>query len=211
MTKLKGALARKVRWWAATTPVVFGPAARVHLSPGAQVMNAVLNVHSGTITVEDHVFFGHGVMLLTGTHRHSIRGPGRAIAIPSTDHDIVIEEGAWLASGATIIGPCRVGRDAVVAAGAVVTKDVAAGEIVGGVPAVHLGCVPPHPPLTEADAEQAQDYERYKRLLAATYAPRSAALRGPLVLATLTATGRSRACMNSHLGRSKSRNRTRTS
>ena len=39
--------------------------------------------------------------------------------------EIVIEEGEWIASNATILGACRIGRYAVVAAGSVVTHDVA--------------------------------------------------------------------------------------
>ena len=48
---------------------------------------------------------------------------------------IIIEDFAWLATGATVLGGTTVGSHAVVAAGACVTKDVLLWTIVGGVPA----------------------------------------------------------------------------
>nr|MBF6618909.1 sugar O-acetyltransferase [Patulibacter sp.] len=51
---------------------------------------------------------------------------------------IRIGPGVWIGAGATILGGVTVGRDAVVAAGAVVTKDVPEQTLVGGVPAVAI-------------------------------------------------------------------------
>ncbi len=52
---------------------------------------------------------------------------------------VVSEDYAWIASRATILPGVHVGRGAVVAAGAVVTKDVPPMTIVGGVPARIIG------------------------------------------------------------------------
>jgi acetyltransferase-like isoleucine patch superfamily enzyme len=48
---------------------------------------------------------------------------------------VVIEDGCWLGEGCKILKGVTIGRNAVVAAGSVVTKDVSAGTIVAGVPA----------------------------------------------------------------------------
>lgn len=48
---------------------------------------------------------------------------------------VIVEDYAWVATRATIAGGVRIGRGAVVAAGAVVTKDVPPYHVVGGVPA----------------------------------------------------------------------------
>lgn len=114
---------------------VFGDPARLKLAPGAVVRNALFNTVSGTVTVEENAFFGQGVSLLTGTHDASLTGPARMEAVPQEGRDIVVRRGAWIAGNATVIGPCVIGENAVVAAGAVVTADVEAGTLVAGVPA----------------------------------------------------------------------------
>jgi maltose O-acetyltransferase len=52
---------------------------------------------------------------------------------------VVIEDYAWIASRVTILPGVRIGRGAVVATGAVVTRDVPAMAVVGGVPARVIG------------------------------------------------------------------------
>ncbi len=52
---------------------------------------------------------------------------------------IVVEDYAWIATRSTIMGGVRIGRGAVVAAGAVVTRDVAPYSVVAGVPARVIG------------------------------------------------------------------------
>jgi acetyltransferase-like isoleucine patch superfamily enzyme len=149
-TPVRDWLAGKVRKWVANTPMTFGDNARVSLDPTADLFDATLNVRSGMITAGAYAFCGHGVMLLTGTHDHSRIGVDRQRTVPEDGRDIVIEARAWVASGAIVLGPCRIGTDAVVAAGAVVNKDVSPGEIVGGVPARHLGWVPGYHPLASS-------------------------------------------------------------
>ena len=52
-----------------------------------------------------------------------------------TGREIIVEDDVWLSSNVTVVGGVRIGKGAVVAAGAVVTKDVAPYTVVGGVPA----------------------------------------------------------------------------
>lgn len=53
--------------------------------------------------------------------------------------EVIIEDYVWIASRATILPGVKIGRGAVVASGAVVTKDVPTMSIVGGVPAKVIG------------------------------------------------------------------------
>ena len=92
---------------------------------------------SGGITIGNDVMMGPGVRLFSENHEtadthKTIRDQGVKWA------PIVIEDGAWIASGVTITAGVRIGAGAVVAAGAVVTLDVEPGSVVAGVPARKL-------------------------------------------------------------------------
>jgi len=86
----------------------------------------------GEVRIGDRVNIGHDVCLLT-VH-HGI-GPDSRRAGSSECRPIVVEDGVWIASRATVLPGVRVGAGAVIAAGAVVTCDVPPGVLVAGVPA----------------------------------------------------------------------------
>jgi acetyltransferase-like isoleucine patch superfamily enzyme len=115
--------------------LVFGDAQRLKLSQSCVVNNALFNLSSGKILIGEYVFFGHNVSLITGTHDYNKFGKERMHGFPTEGNDIVIEEGAWIASNVTVIGPCKIGKHSVVAAGAVVKEDVPNYHLVAGIPA----------------------------------------------------------------------------
>jgi acetyltransferase-like isoleucine patch superfamily enzyme len=115
--------------------LVFGDPSRLHIHPTAVVNNALFNLSSGDITVEEYAFFGHSVSILTGTHDVNKFGRERQHAIPKVGRDVVIGEGAWVASHAIVVGPCRIGAHAVVGVGSLVREDVEPYTIVAGSPA----------------------------------------------------------------------------
>ena len=84
----------------------------------------------GGIIIEDHVLLGPKVNLITENHPTDPVNRRDLICKP-----IIIRRNAWIGAGATILPGVTVGENAVVAAGAVVSKDVPANTIVGGVPA----------------------------------------------------------------------------
>lgn len=127
-------LARRLKEHLMWTPYVHGPEERLSVADGVELSNCILNTRSGKIVIEGDVIFGHNVSLLTGLHDYRKRAPGRA-TLEEAGRDIVIEYGAWIASNVTVIGPCIIGRDSVVASGSVVTKNVPAESVVGGIPA----------------------------------------------------------------------------
>ena len=85
----------------------------------------------GGLEIGDDVMIGPRVSLLSAGHPLD---PGRRrrqiVAAP-----IAIERNVWLGAGATVLQGVTVGADAVVAAGAVVTRDVPPRTLVAGVPA----------------------------------------------------------------------------
>ncbi len=92
------------------------------------------------VEIEDDVFIGHGVMF-TNDRFPRASNPGGA---PKSDNDWVqektlVKRGASIGSNATILCGLTIGESALVAAGAVVTKDVPAYALVAGVPARVIG------------------------------------------------------------------------
>jgi acetyltransferase-like isoleucine patch superfamily enzyme len=112
----------------------------VEVQAGARI-GAACKISSHTfvcegVTIEDRVFVGHGVTFVNDKRPRATADDG---GLQSADDwemlETVVEAGASIGSGATILGGVRIGRDALVGAGAVVTHDVAAGETVVGNPA----------------------------------------------------------------------------
>jgi len=86
----------------------------------------------GAIDIGDRVMIGPRVTLTTGGHPVD---PARRRA-GITVEPITIEADVWIGASATIVPGVTVGHDSVVAAGAVVTRDVPPRTLVGGNPAV---------------------------------------------------------------------------
>jgi acetyltransferase-like isoleucine patch superfamily enzyme len=115
---------------AMTGPLMSGPASRVHVKPTAMLGNVLINTQCGDVHIGEHCFFGHDSMLLTGGHDWRLAGEERMYTWPDTGGDIIIEDGAWVASQAIILGPCRIGANSVITCNAVVDFDVPPGTIV---------------------------------------------------------------------------------
>ncbi len=88
------------------------------------------------VTIEDEVFVGHGVMFINDIEPRATAADGGLQT--EADWTVVptrVCRGASLGSGVVVMGGVTIGERALVGAGAVVTKDVAPGETVAGVPA----------------------------------------------------------------------------
>jgi acetyltransferase-like isoleucine patch superfamily enzyme len=105
--------------------------------------------HPAAISIGDNTIIGHGV-ILDGRHGISIGNNvnfSTGVWIWTVQHDhtdpgfrdvggpVVIGDHAWISCRTVILPGITIGEGAVVAAGAVVTKDVAPYTVVGGVPA----------------------------------------------------------------------------
>ena len=107
------------------------------------------------IFIGNKVLFGPHVTIIGGDHR--ITDVGRFIydvldKHPEDDQDVHIEDHVWIGTNTTSLKGVTVGRGSVVAAGALVTKDVPPYAIVGGVPAKVL--------KYRFTPEQIQEHER---------------------------------------------------
>ncbi|MBC6606887.1 sugar O-acetyltransferase [Hymenobacter sp. BT188] len=84
----------------------------------------------GGITIEDNVLLAPGVKLLSESH--PLSSSDRLSLVPKPIH---IKRNVWIGAAATILPGVTIGENAIVAAGAVVSRDVPANTVVGGIPA----------------------------------------------------------------------------
>ena len=116
----------------------------VEIQKGARIGRRV-KVSSHTficegVTIEDEVFIGHGVMFINDKYPRATTEDGTL----QTDSDwslvtTTVGRRASIGSNATILCGVTIGAGATVGAGAVVTRDVAPGAVVAGVPARPVG------------------------------------------------------------------------
>jgi UDP-2-acetamido-3-amino-2,3-dideoxy-glucuronate N-acetyltransferase len=92
--------------------------------------------------VGDGVFIGPAVVLTNDLHPRAVTADGALKTAADWDSvGVVLADGCSLGARSVLLPGVTVGRWAMVAAGAVVTRDVRPYELVGGVPARHLGWV----------------------------------------------------------------------
>jgi acetyltransferase-like isoleucine patch superfamily enzyme len=90
------------------------------------------------VEIADEVFVGHGVMFINDKRPRATTNGELQTEAGWELLTTVVERGASLGSGVVILGGVRIGAQALVGAGAVVTRDVRAGETVAGNPARDL-------------------------------------------------------------------------
>jgi len=104
----------------------------LHIGPNCVIGRSCVLDARGGIEMGSSVNIGSGVSLQTGTH---------VVDCPDFSHaflPIVIGDRVWVAEGARVLAGVSIGEGAVVAAGAVVTRDVRPYTIVAGVPARYI-------------------------------------------------------------------------
>lgn len=92
----------------------------------------------GGITIEDDVMIGPRVSITS--ENHPVEVEDRKTLVPGK---VTIKKNAWIGGGAHILPGITIGENAVVAAGAVVIRDVPPNTVVGGIPAKVLKQIAP--------------------------------------------------------------------
>ena len=93
------------------------------------------------VLIGDNVMFGPRVTVITGDHRIDVVDKPMIQVLeklPENDQDVVFEGDNWIGANVTILKGVIIGEGSIIAAGAVVTKNVEKYSIYGGVPARKL-------------------------------------------------------------------------
>lgn len=113
--------------------VFFGSGRQISLGKKSGIgLNARIQ---GPLDIGDFVMMGPDVMIYTSNHETS------RVDIPMIDQGdtekqkVIIEDDVWIGARAILMPGVRIGKGSIIAAGAVVTSDVEAYSVVGGVPA----------------------------------------------------------------------------
>lgn len=112
-------------------------------TPELQVGNNVDIGWMTTIAVGQRVEIGNNVRiagraLLAGYPGHPLDTEARAAGAPETNEqvgDIILEDDVWLATNVSVLAGVRIGQGTIVATGSVVTHDLPAMVLAGGIPA----------------------------------------------------------------------------
>ena len=96
--------------------------------------------HSELIEIGDHVTISHRCII--ASHMATSAATPLAKLYPPQAAAVRIGDGAWLCVGAIVLPGVTIGENALVAAGAVVTRDVAPNTLVAGVPALPVKSLP---------------------------------------------------------------------
>lgn len=92
--------------------------------------------------LEDGVFIGPGAVLTNDIYPRAVNPDGSLKAAEDWEPvGVTVERGASIGARAVCVAPVRIGAWAMIAAGAVVSRDVRAHSLVAGVPARHVGWV----------------------------------------------------------------------
>lgn len=129
-----GVRLRLLRWCG------FAIGADVYIADGLLIVEELAD--RDNLVIGDRVSIAPRVTIVTSSHPNASRI--RPVA-PAAKGPVVIEADAWIGAHVVILPGVRIGRGAVVAAGSVVTGDVAPLQIVGGQPARALRELPMPP------------------------------------------------------------------
>jgi len=109
----------------------------IEIGDNVKINKGVFITATDKVKIGDDVLIGPYTVINSGNHNYS--NPLIPIRLQGhTTEPIIIENDVWIGANSTILAGVKIGKGAVVGAGAVVTKDVAPYTVVGGVPAIFI-------------------------------------------------------------------------
>lgn len=147
-----------------------GGAKNIFLYEGVSIGGGHISATNAKFVMKKNSVSSTGLMVRTGNHMQEVGKWFRYIddayklshsAPGEYDKDVTVEEDVWLGVNATLLSGVTVGRGSIVAAGAVVSKDVPPYSIVGGVPAKFIKFKWNIDQILEHEAKLYPEEERY--------------------------------------------------
>ena len=113
----------------------------VHFGSGIYANSGLTLVDDGHIYVGDKVMFGPNVTVATANHPLDAELRSRGLQY---NKDVYIGENAWIGANVVIVPGVRIGKNSIIGAGSVVTKDIPDDALAAGVPCRVLRAVGEH-------------------------------------------------------------------
>ena len=118
-----------------SNPIIVGSYRNLYLHSNAEINKNCFLLAKDRIEIGENSTLAYGVTVLTSANPH---GPLNRLSklYPAMSSPVIIGADVWVGANATILPGVKIGNFSIVAAGAVVTKDVPSGVLVAGNPAV---------------------------------------------------------------------------
>ncbi|NHU47589.1 acyltransferase [Rhodococcus sp. A14] len=126
-----------LRSW--TAPAIYFRTSNITMGRNSSINHGCVFDNRALVKIGSNVGVGAGVKFITSNHE--MEDP-RSRAGAGSVHPIEVRDGAWIGSAAVVLGGVTIGQGAVVAAGAIVRRDVPNHELWGGVPARFIRSLP---------------------------------------------------------------------
>lgn len=122
--------------YAPTKLRTFGATARILIGANVGLNGTSIVARTKTISIGDNVMIAPNVTIMDSDF-HALHPPEMRTVSPGfeNDRDVVVEDNVWVGSRVMILKGVTIGMNSVIAAGSVVTRDIPANVIAGGVPA----------------------------------------------------------------------------
>lgn len=111
----------------------------ISIGDGTIINYNVTILDTNHVTIGNNVFIAPGVVISAATHPLNAE---RRVTRHFQSHPVIIKDCAWIGANATILTGVTIGRNAVIAAGSVVSRDVPDNCLVGGIPAGVIKMIP---------------------------------------------------------------------
>lgn len=125
----------------------------IKIGKNVRICSSVSILGDSSLSIGENSWIGHETLILAsapvviganvniaprcfiGTGTHEIDATGESIAGKGVSLPITIHDGTWLCTHSVVLAGVTIGGKTIIAAGAVVTKEVPSGELWGGIPA----------------------------------------------------------------------------